>query len=117
MDRERERVERTEREWRESGERAERERREREQIERRESGERAERARVERERREPLERAERAERERREGGRQWFMQDQNVACRWTCARPSRNLPSTLGDGKCCIDAHEIHTYLYNMTIT
>ena len=48
---------------------------------------------------------------------QWFMQDQNVACRWTCARPSRNLASTRGDGKCRVDAHEIHTCLYNMTIT
>ena len=45
------------------------------------------------------------------------MQDQNVACRWTCARPSRNLASTRGDGKCRVDAHEIHTCLYNMTIT
>ena len=35
--------------------------------------------------------------------RRWFKQDQNVACRWTCARtarPSRNLASTRGDGKC-----------------
>ena len=45
------------------------------------------------------------------------MQDQNVACRWTFVRPSRNLPSTCGDGKCGVDAHEIHTCLYNMTIT
>ena len=48
---------------------------------------------------------------------QWFMQDQNVACHRTCARPSRNLASTRGDGKCHIDAHEIHTCLYNMTMT
>ena len=46
-----------------------------------------------------------------------FMQDQNIACRRTCARPSRNLASTRGDGKCHIDAYEIHTCLYNMTIT
>ena len=39
---------------------------------------------------------------------QCFMQDQNVACRRTCARPSRNLASTRGDGKCRVDAHEIH---------
>ena len=26
--------------------------------------------------------------------KQWFMENQNVACRWTCARPSRNLAST-----------------------
>ena len=44
---------------------------------------------------------------------QCFMQDQNVACRRTCARPSRNLASTCGGGKCRVDAHEIH----NMTIT
>ena len=30
---------------------------------------------------------------------------------------SRNLASMRGDGKCHIDAHEIHTCLYNMTIT
>ena len=35
------------------------------------------------------------------------MQDQNVACRWTRARPSRNLASTRGDGKCRVDAHEM----------
>ena len=46
-----------------------------------------------------------------------IMQDQKFACRWTCARPSRNLASMHGDGKCCVDAHEIHTCLYNMTIT
>ena len=46
-----------------------------------------------------------------------FMQDQNVACRRTCAQPSRNLASTRGDGKCRVDVHEIHTFLYNMTIT
>ena len=40
------------------------------------------------------------------------MQDQNVACRWTCALPSRNLASTHSDGKCHVDAHEIHTCLY-----
>ena len=40
---------------------------------------------------------------------QRFMQDQNFACRCTCARPSRNLASARGDGKCGIDAHEIHT--------
>ena len=45
------------------------------------------------------------------------MQDQNVACRRTCARPSRNLESTRGDGKCRVGAHEIYTCLYNMTIT
>ena len=45
------------------------------------------------------------------------MQDQNVDCRRTCARPSRNLASTRGDGKCHIDAYEIHKCLYNMTIT
>ena len=48
--------------------------------------------------------------------KQRLMQDQNVACRWTCARPSRNLASTRGDGKCRIDAHEIHTCLYNMSV-
>ena len=48
---------------------------------------------------------------------QRFMQDQNVACRWTCAQPSRNLASMRGNGKCRVDAHEIHTRLYNMTIT
>ena len=48
---------------------------------------------------------------------QCFMQDQNVACRRTCARPSRNLASTRGDGKCRVDAHETHICLYNMTIT
>ena len=37
--------------------------------------------------------------------------------RWTCARPSRNHASTLGDGKCRVDALEIQTCLYNMTIT
>ena len=47
---------------------------------------------------------------------QCFMQDQNDACRSTCARPSRNL-ATCGDGKCRIDAHEIHICLNNMTIT
>ena len=47
---------------------------------------------------------------------QCFMQDQNVACHRTCAWPSRNLASTRGDGKCRINAHEIHTCLYNMTI-
>ena len=46
---------------------------------------------------------------------QCFMQDQNVACRRTCAWPSRNLASTRGDGKCRVNAHEIHTCLYNMT--
>ena len=51
-----------------------------------------------------------------ESDKQWFMQDQNVACRWTCARPSRNLASTCGNGKCRVDAHEIHTCLYNMTL-
>ena len=50
------------------------------------------------------------------GCSQCLMQDQNVACRRTCARPSRNLASTRGDGKCNIDAHEIHKCLYNMTI-
>ena len=45
------------------------------------------------------------------------LQDQNVACRRTCARPSRNLASTRGDGNCRVDAHEIYTCLYNMTIT
>ena len=39
------------------------------------------------------------------------MQDQNVASRRTCARPSRNLASTRGDGKCRVDAHEIHIYM------
>ena len=48
---------------------------------------------------------------------QCFMQDQNVACRGTCARPSRNLASTRSDGKCHLDAHEIHICLHNMTIT
>ena len=47
---------------------------------------------------------------------QRFMQDQNFACRWTCAKPSRNLASTCGEGKCRVDTDEIHTYLYNMTI-
>ena len=51
------------------------------------------------------------------GAAQWFMQDQNFACRRTCARPSRNLASMRDDGKCRVDAHEIHTCLYNMTIT
>ena len=37
---------------------------------------------------------------------QRFMQDQNVACRWRCARPSRNVASMRGNGKCRIDAHE-----------
>ena len=40
------------------------------------------------------------------------LQDQNFACRWTWARPSRNLASTRGDGKCRVDAPEIHTYPY-----
>ena len=31
----------------------------------------------------------------------------------TCARPSRNHASTRGDGKCRVDAHEIHTCLYD----
>ena len=53
----------------------------------------------------------------RRNGKQCFMQDQNVACHRTCARPSRNLASTRGDGKCRVDAHEIHISLYNMTIT
>ena len=48
---------------------------------------------------------------------QMFMQDKNVACRWICAWPSGNLASMRGDGKCRVDAHEIHTCLYNMTIT
>ena len=48
---------------------------------------------------------------------QMFMQDKNVACRWICAWPSENLASMRGDGKCRVDAHEIHTCLYNMTIT
>ena len=39
---------------------------------------------------------------------------ENVACRWTCARQSRNLASTRGNGKCRVDSHEIHTCLYNM---
>ena len=43
---------------------------------------------------------------------QCLMQDQNVACRRTCARPSRNLARMRGDGKCHIDAHEIHKCLY-----
>ena len=58
-----------------------------------------------------------ANRNRTRVERQCFMQDQNVACHWTCARPLRNLASTRGDGKCRSDAHEIHTCLYNMTIT
>ena len=29
----------------------------------------------------------------------------------------RNLASMRGDGKCRVDAHEIHTCLYNMTKT
>ena len=41
--------------------------------------------------------------------RQCFMQDQNVACRRTCARPPRNLANTRGSGKCRVNAHEIHT--------
>ena len=45
------------------------------------------------------------------------MQDKNLACHRICARPSRNLASTRGDGKCRVDAHEIHICLYNMTIT
>ena len=49
--------------------------------------------------------------------KQWFMQDQNVACRWTCVWPSWNHASSRCDGKCHVDAHEIHTCLYNMTIT
>ena len=47
---------------------------------------------------------------------QRFVQDPNVACRWTCARPSQNLASTCGDSKCRVDAHEINTCLY-MTMT
>ena len=48
---------------------------------------------------------------------QRLMQDLNFACRSTCARPSRNLASMHGYGKCRVDADEVHTCLYNMTIT
>ena len=40
------------------------------------------------------------------------MQDQNVACRRTCARPSRNHASMRGDCKCRIDTHELNTHTY-----
>ena len=43
---------------------------------------------------------------------QWFMQDQNVARRWTCARPSRNLASTRGDGKRSEQSYVLETVIH-----